>query len=578
MKVLLSGDEAVARGAWEEGVVVATAYPGTPSTEILEALATLPGVHAQWSPNEKVALEVGIGASMAGVRVLVAMKHVGLNVAADPFMTLSYTGVRGGLVVVSADDPALYSSQNEQDNRHYARMAKVPMLEPVDSRECKELMEEAYHISETFDTPVLFRITTRIAHGKGVVELGRRREVSSKGMELDPAKWVMLPNFARDRHPIVEERMERLVSYGESFPGNRMELREPDLGFITSGVAYQYVREAFPRASVLKLTLTYPLPRARVLDFAGRVKRLFVVEELDPFLEEQIRALGIEVVGKQVFPRVGELSPELVKKGVEKGYKPSFVAFPDIPQRPPSLCPGCPHRGVFVVLKKLKVTVFGDIGCYTLGALPPLSRLHSCICMGAGVGMVHGAEKAGSSGRMVAVIGDSTFYHSGITGLADIVYNRGASTVVIMDNGTTAMTGKQGHPGTGVALQGEGKRIHLESLVKGLGVDRVRVVDPYDLKAMEEVFREETESPEPSVIITRRPCTLITPGPIGFFSVDEDLCIGCGVCVKVGCIALSMVGEGEERKARIDRHLCYGCGVCAQVCPKGAIGEDEGVS
>ena len=578
MKVLLSGDEAVARGAWEEGVVVATAYPGTPSTEILEALATLPGVHAQWSPNEKVALEVGIGASMAGVRVLVAMKHVGLNVAADPFMTLSYTGVRGGLVVVSADDPALYSSQNEQDNRHYARMAKVPMLEPVDSWECKELIKEAYHISETFDTPVLFRITTRIAHGKGVVELGRRREVSSKGMELDPAKWVMLPNFARDRHPIVEERMERLVSYGESFHGNRMELREPDLGFITSGVAYQYVREAFPMASVLKLTLTYPLPRARVLDFAGRVKRLFVVEELDPFLEEQIRALGIEVVGKQVFPRVGELSPELVKKGVEKGYKPSFVAFPDIPQRPPSLCPGCPHRGVFVVLKKLKVTVFGDIGCYTLGALPPLSRLHSCICMGAGVGMVHGAEKAGSSGRMVAVIGDSTFYHSGITGLADIVYNRGASTVVIMDNGTTAMTGKQGHPGTGVALQGEGKRIHLESLVKGLGVDRVRVVDPYDLKTMEEVFREETESPEPSVIIARRPCTLITPGPIGSFSVDGDLCTGCGICVKVGCIALSMVGEGEERKARIDRHLCYGCGVCAQVCPKGAIGEDEGVS
>ncbi len=578
MRVLLSGDEAIAWGAWEEGVAVAAAYPGTPSTEILETLATLPGVRAQWSSNEKVALEVGIGASMAGVRVLVAMKHVGLNVAADPFMTLSYTGVGGGLVVVSADDPALYSSQNEQDNRHYARIAKVPMLEPADSWECKELVGEAYHISETFDTPVLFRVTTRIAHGKGVVELGGRKEISPRSMELDPAKWVMLPNFARERHPMVEERMRRLVSYGESFPGNRMELRDLSMGFITSGVAYQYVREAFPRASVLKLTLTHPFPKARVLDFAGRVERLFVVEELDPFLEEQVRALGIEVVGKEVFPRVGELSPELVKAGVERGYKPSFVSFSAIPQRPPTLCPGCPHRGVFVVLKKLKMTVLGDIGCYTLGALPPLSSLHSCICMGAGVGMVHGAEKAGAPGGMVAVIGDSTFYHSGITGLADIVYNGGTSTVVIMDNGTTAMTGRQGHPGTGVALQGGGRRVDLESLVKGLGVNRLRVVDPYDLKTMEEVFREETEAREPSVIVTRRPCTLITSGPIGTFSVDEDLCIGCGLCVGVGCIALAMVGEGKGKKSRIDPHLCYGCGVCAQVCPKGAIGEAEGAS
>jgi len=575
VKVLLSGDEAIARGAWEEGVKVASAYPGTPSTEILEALATMPGVYAQWSPNEKVALEVGIGASMAGVRVLVAMKHVGLNVAADPFMTLSYTGVGGGLVVVSADDPALYSSQNEQDNRHYARMAKVPMLEPSDSEECKRLMGEAYTISETFDTPVLFRITTRIAHGKGVVEVGERREVPSRGLKLDPAKWVMLPNFARDRHPLVEERLERLVSYGESLPDNRMEMREPQLGFITSGVAYQYVREAFPQASVLKLTLTYPLPRDKILEFASRVKRLFVVEELDPFLEEQVRALGLDVVGKRVFPRVGELSPELVRAGVDKDYRPTWISFSPIPPRPPTLCPGCPHRGVFVVLKRLKATVFGDIGCYTLGALPPLSTLHSCICMGAGVGMVHGADKAGEGGRKVAVIGDSTFYHSGITGLADIVYNDGVSTVVIMDNGTTAMTGKQGHPGTGVALQGRGRRIPLESLVKGLGVERVRVVDPYHLGTMEEVLKEEMEAREPSVVITRRPCTLITPGPIGTCRVDQELCIGCGICVKVGCIALAMVEEGGEKKARIAEHLCYGCGVCAQVCPKEAIGEVE---
>ena len=573
MRVLLSGDEAIARGAWEEGVLVASAYPGTPSTEILEALAQLPGVYAQWSPNEKVALEVGIGASMAGVRVLVAMKHVGLNVAADPFMTLSYTGVRGGLVVVSADDPALYSSQNEQDNRHYARMAKVPMLEPADSQECKGLMEDAYTLSESFDTPVLFRITTRIAHGKGVVELGERKEVPSRGLEIDPAKWVMLPAFAKDRHPLVEERMARLASFGESFPGNRLELLDPELGFIASGVAYQYVKEAFPQASVLKLTLTYPLPRAKILEFAARVKRLYVVEELDPFLEEQIRALGVEVVGKEVFPGVGELSPELVRKGVDRDYSPSFFAFPHVPQRPPSLCPGCPHRGVFVVLKKLKATVFGDIGCYTLGALPPLSSLHSCICMGAGVGMVHGAEKAGDRGKKVAVIGDSTFFHSGITGLADIVYNEGISTVMILDNGTTAMTGKQGHPGTGVTLQGRGRRIDLEALVRGLGVNRVRVVDPYDLKALEEALNEEMNASEPSVVITRRPCTLITPGPLGRYQVEEELCIGCGLCVKVGCIALSMVERGEDRKARVDEHLCYGCGVCARVCPKEAIRE-----
>ena len=571
MRALLSGDEAVARGAWESGVLVATAYPGTPSTEILESLAALPGVYAEWSSNEKVAMEVGIGSSMAGVRTLVAMKHVGLNVAADSFMTLSYTGVGSGLVVVSADDPALFSSQNEQDNRHYARMAKVPMLEPSDSQECKDLMKEAYVISEAFDTPVLFRITTRIAHSKGVVELGDREDVPSRGMLLDPSKWVMLPNYARDRHPLVEQRMSRMMVYSNDFAGNRLEMDDASLGFIAAGVSYQYVKEAFPQASVLKIAMTYPLPLAKIQEFASVVKELFVVEELDPFMEEQIKAAGVEVKGKEVFPAVGELSPDIVRQGVDKEYKPSVVAFPDIPQRPPTLCPGCPHRGVFVVLKRLKATVFGDIGCYTLGALPPLSSLHSCVCMGAGIGMVHGVEKAGDLGRRVAVIGDSTFFHSGITGLANIVYNGGASTVIILDNGTTAMTGKQGHPGTGITLQGRGNKIDLESLVRGLGVDRVSVVDPYNLESLEEVLTKEMEVSYPSVVITRRPCTLITPGSLGSYIVEEDLCVGCGNCVKVGCIALSLLEDEGEKRARVDENLCYGCGVCAQVCPVSAI-------
>ncbi len=575
MRMLLSGDEAIAKGAWEGGVTVASAYPGTPSTEILEYLACLPGVYGEWAPNEKVALEVGIGASMVGARVLVAMKHVGFNVAADPFMTLSYTGVRGGLVVVSADDPALYSSQNEQDNRHYALMAKVPMLEPSDSQECRDLAVEAFLISEAFDTPVLLRITTRIAHGKGAVDLGERREVPSKGISLDPEKWVMLPVYAQERHPLVEERLGRLLEFSENFSPNRIELGDTSLGFITSGVAYQYVKEAFPDASTFKLTMTHPLPRVKVMEFASWVDRLFVVEELDPFLEEQIKALGVSIVGKGAFPVTGELSPELVKRGVDETYRPRFVSFSPIPRRPPTLCPGCPHRGVFVTLRKLKAVVFGDIGCYTLGALPPLSSLHSCICMGAGVGMVHGAQKAGMNERCVAVIGDSTFYHSGIPGLVDIVYNKGVSTVVILDNGTTAMTGKQGHPGTGIALQGEGERVDLEALVKGLGVKRVKTVDPYNLSSMEEVLREEMDSPQPSVVIARRPCTLITRGPVGSYSVDEDLCIGCGICVKVGCIALSLEGRDGDVKARVDPHLCYGCGVCAQVCPKGALKEME---
>lgn len=572
MRVLLSGNEAIARGAWEQGVKVATAYPGTPSTEILEALSTFSEVYTEWAPNEKVALEVGIGTSMAGARALVAMKHVGLNVTADSFMTLSYTGVNGGLILVSADDPSLFSSQNEQDNRHYARMAKVPMLEPSDSEECRSLIKDAYIISETFDTPVLFRITTRIAHSKGIVELVERVEPPTRPFSRDPEKWVMLPTYAEKRHPLVEKRLEELRGYTEDFSGNKAEWRDLELGFVTSGISYQYVREAFPHASIFKVTLSYPLPLAKIKDFAARIKRLYVVEELDPFMEKEIRAIGVNVIGKEVFPICKELSPEMVKAGVEKDYKPHRISFPQIPQRPPTLCPGCPHRGVFVVLKKLNVTVFGDIGCYTLGALPPLSSLHTCICMGAGIGMVHGAQKAGENSKKVAVIGDSTFFHSGITGLINILYNRGTSTVVIMDNGTTAMTGRQAHPGTGITSKGTpGKKIELEPLVRGIGVERVRVVDPYNLRELEEVLKEEIDAPEPSVVITRRPCTLISPRSKTYHRINQEKCIGCGTCLKVGCIAISLFQKDGEKRAFIDPGLCFGCGVCAQVCAKEAM-------
>jgi len=566
MRVLLSGNEAIARGAWEQGVKVASAYPGTPSTEILETLSTFDEVYTEWAPNEKVALEVAIGASLAGARALAAMKHVGLNVAADPFFTLSYTGVNAGLVVVSADDPSLYSSQNEQDNRHYAKMAKVPMLEPSDSEECRFLMREAYFISEFFDTPLLFRITTRIAHSKGVVQLEERFEPPLKEASKEPKKWVMLPTYAEKKHPLVEERLKRLKKYSEGFAYNKEEIKDKNIGFITSGISYQYVKEAFPEASVFKVTLSYPLPVERIREFASRVKKLYVVEELDPFMETELKASGIEVIGKEIFPICKELSPEIVKSAVDKNYKASFVSFSGIPSRPPTLCPGCPHRGVFVVLRKLKLMAFGDIGCYTLGALPPLSSLHTCICMGAGIGMVHGAEKAGVKG--VALIGDSTFYHSGITGVIDILYNKGGSTVIIMDNGTTAMTGRQGHPGTGITSKGEmGKKVELVSLLKGLGFERIRVVDPYDLDELEKVLKEEVAAEEPSIVITKRDCTLVSKTPKEPFEVDEGKCIGCGICLKVGCIAISH----EHEKAHIDPTLCFGCGICAKVCPKDAI-------
>ncbi len=582
-KLFLSGDEAIARGAWEAGVRFASAYPGTPSTDIVYSVSKYPEVYAQWSPNEKVAMEVGIGASRAGVRVLVAMKHVGLNVAADPFMTFSYTGVGGGALIVSADDPDMPSSQNEQDNRLYSRLAKVPMIEPADSEECRRLAVFAYRLSEEYDTPVLMRITTRIAHGKGVVTAGGRTEVDPvDSWQPDAEKWVMLPIYARMRHVEVEKRMAMLSEFSDQWEENQVVNPEgdPSVGFISSGVPYQYVREAFPDAPVLKLTMTNPLPKGMIREFASKIKRLYVVEELDPFLETEIRAMGIEAVGKEAFPILGELSAELVYKGVTGSENRVQITVPEnLPPRPPSLCAGCPHRGVFTVLRKLKTMVMGDIGCYTLGALPPLSSLHSCVCMGAGIGMAHGATMAGApSESTVAIIGDSTFMHSGITGVMDMVYNKGVATVIVLDNSTTAMTGKQDHPGTGVTLKGEKtKKVSIEAVCRAVGVDRVRYIDPYDLKETEVVIREELAAKEPSVIITTRPCTLISKGrPGATYKVEEERCIGCGKCSTVACMAVFLTGNNGDRVAKVDPLLCHGCGVCAQVCPVDAIVSTNG--
>jgi len=568
LKKIMSGNEAIARGAYEAGVSVAAAYPGTPSTEILENIAQYPSIRAQWSPNEKVALEVGIGASLAGARVLVAMKHVGLNVAADPWMTIAYTGVNGGLVLVSADDPGMHSSQNEQDNRFYARMAGVPLLEPADSQEAKEFVRLALEISEEYDTPVLLRITTRIAHSKGLVELGERKEHDLRPYIKDPKKYVMIPGNARGRHVAVVERLAKLARLAEEIPINKVEMRGK-LGVITSGVCYQYVREVLPEASVFKLGLTYPLPEDAIRAFAERVDELFVIEELEPFLEEQIRAMGIRVKGKELTGVLGELNQKRLAVSLGLEEPPPAV---DVPPRPPVLCPGCPHRGVFYVLRRLRLTVLGDIGCYSLGALPPLDAMDTCICMGASIGSALGMEKADSvwAEKSVAVIGDSTFLHSGMTPLLDVVYNGGRTTVLILDNSTTAMTGHQDHPGTGRTLGGEAApKVDLEKLVRALGVRRIRRVDAYDLDSLRRAVREEIEAPEPSVIIVTRPCALKVP-PGRPSVVDEAKCNNCGLCLRLGCPAIQ---EG----AWIDSHLCRGCGLCREVCPREAIGGDADV-
>jgi indolepyruvate ferredoxin oxidoreductase alpha subunit len=583
MKELLSGNEAVARGAFEAGVRMAAGYPGTPSTEILETVAErFPSVYSQWSPNEKVAFEVGIGASIGGARALVTMKHVGLNVAADPYMTFSYTGVGGGFVVVSADDPEMHSSQNEQDNRIFARFAKTPFLDPSDSQESKDMLLAAFEISEQFDTPVMLHMTTRISHSKGVVELGEPVDVPAEKFVKNPAKYVMIPSNARVRHVVVEERLEKLREYSEQTPLNTIEERGSEIGIITGGIAYQYAREVAPDFDYFKIGFGNPLPLKKIAEFVKRHRRVIVVEELEPFYEEQIKAAGIKVEGKKYFGVRGELSPARVAKGLTEAGVLNMAPVPEVETeplfpRPPVLCPGCPHRGVFMALKKLKLAVTGDIGCYTLGVLKPLDAMDTCICMGASIGNAIGMEKVqGYEKGVVAAIGDSTFFHSGITGLVDAVYNQSNVTVLILDNRATAMTGGQQHPATGRTLMGrEVPVIDLERLCKGLGIKNFRRIDPYDYPATKAAIEVEINNPGPSVIVADRPCVLMPKRIMDEpYVVDLELCNGCSACFRISCPAIAAAEETNKHgkpKAVIDPTLCTGCTLCAQICQPEAI-------
>lgn len=584
-KILLSGNEAVARGCCEYGIHVATAYPGTPSTEILENIIQYPEIHCEWSPNEKVAFEVAMGASFEGARALVAMKHVGLNVAADPFMSVSLIGAPGGLIVVSADDPGMHSSQNEQDNRTYAKFAGYPCIEPSDSQESKDFIGAALDISTEFDVPILFRMTTRVCHSKGMVIIGNRTSVPIKGFQKDFKKFVVLPANAQIRHVWAMERLSKLKAYSEKTLLNRIEEGSDSFGVVTNGVAYQYVKEIVPEARILKLGMCYPLPIEKIRAFSTSVQRLFVVEELEPFIEEQLKADGIACEGKSFWTNLGELSPEIVEAGfIHAGVLKKTVTVPVSEQvipRPPVFCPGCPHRGVYYALNKLKAVVTTDIGCYTLGALPPLNAGDTCVEMGASIGVAVGMAKARGSGKgIVATIGDSTFLHSGMTGLLNAVNDGAGITVVIMDNRITAMTGGQFHPGTGRDMRGKSvKPIDLAKLCGALGVERIKIIDPYQVEETRKVLKEEMETDELSVVITNRPCALYPPenrkrvrqNP---FFVDLTQCIGCRTCFKVGCPA---IGESDAKTAKglyqshIDASLCTGCSVCAQVCPASAI-------
>lgn len=586
MKALLFGNEAIARGAYEGGVQVATGYPGTPSSEILENMATYREIYSEWSTNEKVAMDVAIGAAYAGRRAIVTMKSVGMNVAADSFFYVVYTGLEAGLVIVTADDPGMFSSQNEQDNRHYAKMAKMPLLEPTDSQEAKDLVILGLEISERFDTPVLLRTTMRISHSKSAVELEERIQVESgaKPLVRNPHKYVCTALWARARHPVVEERMKQLAEYAETFPHNKLELRDRTLGIVTSGAVYQYAREVFPEASFLKLGMTYPLPRQLVQRFSEEVERVIVIEELDPFLEEEIRLMGVQASGKAIFPPAGELLPHTIeKRAIEAGLFPNARAIAprqvtptSLPERSPVLCPGCPHRSVFYVLRKLNMVVTGDIGCYNLGALPPFSATHTMGCMGASIGVAHGLDKVGIPDEFVAVIGDSTFFHAGIPPLLNIVHNKGKSTVLLLDNRTTAMTGHQDHPGTNTTLMGEEtKDVGLEPLVRAMGVQEVRVVDPWNLGGVEKGIRTCLDHDGPSVLIVRGPCVFVGAerGPV--YHVESDVCNGCGLCFHLGCPAIvhseEMDFKTKRPRADIDEVLCFGCDLCAQLCPRDAI-------
>lgn len=577
MKKLLLGNEAVARGLYEAGVRVVSSYPGTPSTEITEAAATYEEIYCEWASNEKVAAEVAAGASFAGARSFCAQKHVGLNVAADPLFTMSYIGVNGGMVLAVADDPGLHSSQNEQDSRNYAIAAKLPMLEPADSAECRDFTKLAYELSEQFDTPVLLRLTTRVAHSRSPVELYEREEHALKPYEKNPAKNVMLPAFAKPKHYKVEERTQKLSAWSDEADINVLEDNHSEVGVIASGAVYQYAKEALgDTVSYLKLGMVHPLSLKKIQELASKVKTLYVIEELDDVIESFCKKNGIAVHGKDVFPRCDEFSQNVIRQCMLGKVPESKKVDAETPGRPPVMCCGCPHRGLFYALKKAKVYVSGDIGCYTLGASAPLSAIDTCICMGASVSALHGYNKArgkDAEQKSVAVIGDSTFIHSGITGLIDIAYNQSNSVVIILDNSITGMTGHQQNPTTGYNIKGDPTTaVDLEALCKAVGIKRVRVCDPYNLKEVESVLKEELAAEEPSVIISRRPCALLKyvkhkPSLV----VDTEKCIGCKACLGIGCPAISVHGG----KAAIDRTQCVGCGVCTTLCPKSAITEQE---
>ena len=587
MKLLMTGNEAVARGFYEAGGTVAAAYPGTPSTEILENMVNFKeSIYSEWAPNEKVAMEVAIGASIAGARSLAAMKHVGVNVAADPLMTYGYTGVNGGFVLISADDPGLHSSQNEQDNRYYAKFAKIAMIEPSDSQEAKDFIKEAYEISEKFDVPVLYRLTTRICHSKTIVELGEREEKAIKPYTKNIAKFVATPANAKKLHVVVEDKLKRLEEYSNNSPLNTIELNSNEVGVISSGVAYQYAKEVFgDDVSYLKLGFTHPLPFAKIKEFASKVKKLYVIEELEPFIEEQIKAIGIDCIGKSQIPNMGELNPDILAQALlhseNKTIENLDILKSEVISRPPTLCAGCPHRGLFYSLSKKKnIMITGDIGCYTLGSAEPLNAMDTCICMGASISSGHGAQMAfdvnNVEKKVVSVIGDSTFFHTGINSLVDLAYNKGNSVSIILDNRITGMTGHQQNPGTGYTLMGEeANMIDIPKLCEAIGIKNIQVINPLNLKETNEALNNALSSSEPSVIITKWPCVLkkmtehdkksfdLTPKK---FSVTEEKCKSCKMCIKCGCPAISFEG-----KSKIDQNTCVGCSVCEQICPFGAI-------
>ena len=583
MKKLLLGNAAVARGAYEAGVRVVASYPGTPSTEITECMATYDAneVYAEWSPNEKVAAEVAIGASIGGARAMSCCKHVGLNVMADPVFTMSYIGVNGGLVFCVADDPGMHSSQNEQDSRHYAKASKIMMLEPSDSGDCKEFTRRAFALSEQFDTPVFIRLSTRVSHSQSLVELCDREDVPLKNYEKNIEKYVMMPACAKKRHVVVEQREKALRAFADETDLNVIENNGAKIGIISAGIAYMYAKEALgDRVNYLKLGMVYPLPEKKIRDFAALCDKIYCIEELDPIIEEHCRSLGISVIGKisnpNDFSPIGEYTPAIIRKAVFGEDSPEFSApTENIPVRPPVMCAGCPHRGTFYVLKKLGLTVSGDIGCYTLGAVAPLASVDTTVCMGASVSAAFGMAKARGkefNHKLVSVIGDSTFMHSGITGLVDIVYNKGANTVIILDNSITGMTGHQDNPTTGKTIRGEAtKQVNLIALCKAIGVERVTVADPFDVRNFEKVVKEEVAADEPSVIIAQRPCALLkTVKYTGHCKIGEN-CRNCKMCMKLGCPAISI----RDGKVVIDETQCNGCGLCINVCPFGAIAKEE---